>query len=647
MVALTFPDGARRDYPPGTTGLAVAKGISPSLAKRTVAMALDGGLADLSDPIERDAKIEFVSREDPRALELLRHDAAHVLAEAVQSLWPGTQVTIGPVIENGFYYDFFRNQPFTLEDLPVIEKKMKEIVARDKPFTKEIWSREQAKKIFGDKGENFKVELIDAIPADQSLKIYKQGDWFDLCRGPHMTSTGKVGNAFRLMKVAGAYWRGDSKNPMLTRIYGTAFAKQEELDTYLKQIEEAEKRDHRRLGREMDLFHFQEEAPGSVFWHSKGWTLFQALENYIRRRQHESGFIEVNSPQLMDRELWVTTGHLPTYADMMFLTAEHGDDERVYAIKPMNCPGHVQIFKNGLKSYRDLPLKIAEFGKVHRFEPSGALHGLMRVRAFTQDDAHIFITESQIADEVLKINNQILSIYQDFGFDDVRIKFSDRPDKRIGEDAIWDKAEAALMAALKASGRPWTHNKGEGAFYGPKLEYVLRDAIGREWQCGTVQVDLNMPGRLGAFYIDEHSDKVTPVMLHRAMFGSMERFTGILIEHYAGHLPLWLSPVQAVVTTITSDADDYGREVVEAARKLGLRVEADLRNEKINYKVREHSLAKVPALLVVGKKEAAERLVSIRRLGSEGQQVMPLDAALKALADEAVPPDVRRQKTTA
>jgi threonyl-tRNA synthetase len=647
MVALTFPDGARRDYPAGTTGLDVAKGISPSLAKRTVAMALDGTVADLADPIERDSKIEFLNRDDPRALELIRHDAAHVLAEAVQSLWPGTQVTIGPVIENGFYYDFFRNQPFTLEDLPVIEKKMKEIVARDKPFTKEIWSREQAKKIFGDKGENFKVELIDAIPADQSLKIYKQGDWFDLCRGPHMTSTGKVGNAFKLMKVAGAYWRGDSKNPMLTRIYGTAFANQEELDAYLKQIEEAEKRDHRRLSREMDLFHFQEEAPGSVFWHSKGWTLFQALENYIRRRQQESGFIEVNSPQLMDRELWVTTGHLPTYADMMFLTAEHGDDERVYAIKPMNCPGHVQIFKNGLKSYRDLPLKIAEFGKVHRFEPSGALHGLMRVRAFTQDDAHIFITESQIADEVLKINNQILSIYRDFGFDDVRIKFSDRPDKRIGEDAIWDKAEAALMAALKASGRPWTLNKGEGAFYGPKLEYVLRDAIGREWQCGTVQVDLNMPGRLGAFYIDEHSDKVTPVMLHRAMFGSMERFTGILIEHYAGHLPLWLSPVQAVVTTITSDADDYGREVVEAARKLGLRVEADLRNEKINYKVREHSLAKVPALLVVGKKEAAERLVSIRRLGSEGQQVMPLDAALKALADEAVPPDVRRQKTTA
>jgi threonyl-tRNA synthetase len=459
-----------------------------------------------------------------------------------------------------------------------------------------------------------------------------------------MTSVGKVGNAFRLMKVAGAYWRGDSNNPMLTRIYGTAFAKQDELDAYLKQIEEAEKRDHRRLGREMDLFHFQEEAPGSVFWHAKGWTLFQALENYIRRRQQDAGFVEVNSPQMMDREMWVTTGHIPTYSDMMFLTAKREGDERVYAIKPMNCPGHVQIFKNGLKSYRDLPLKIAEFGKVHRFEPSGALHGLLRVRAFTQDDAHIFITESQIAEETLKVNNQILSIYSDFGFTDVRIKFSDRPDKRIGDDAVWDKAEAALMAALQASGRPWTLNKGEGAFYGPKLEYVLRDAIGREWQCGTVQVDLNLPGRLGAFYIDENSNKVTPVMLHRAMFGSMERFTGILIEHYAGHLPLWLSPLQAVVATITLDADDYAREVIAAARQLGLRVEGDLRNEKINYKVREHSLAKVPALLVVGKKEAAERLVSIRRLGQEKQEVMPLDEALAALADEAVPPDVRRAK---
>jgi threonyl-tRNA synthetase len=642
MVALTFPDGARRDYPPGTTGFDIAKGISPSLAKRTVAMALDGAVADLNDPIESDAKIEFLSREDPRSLELIRHDCAHVLAEAVQTLWPGTQVTIGPVIENGFYYDFFRNEPFTPEDFDAIEKKMREIIARDKPFTKEVWSRDEAKRVFRDKSEQFKVELVDAIPEDQSLKIYKQGDWFDLCRGPHMTSTGKVGSAFKLMKVAGAYWRGDSNREMLSRIYGTAFAKQEELEQYLKQIEEAEKRDHRKLGREMDLFHFQEEAPGSVFWHAKGWTLFQTLEQYIRRRQAAAGYAEVNSPQLMDAQLWVTTGHMQAYRDMMFLTEKREEDERVYAIKPMNCPGHIQIFKNGLKSYRDLPLKIAEFGKVHRFEPSGALHGLMRVRAFTQDDAHVFITEQQIAEESLKINDLILSIYEDFGFSDVTIKFSDRPDKRIGEDAVWDKSEAALMAALKASGRPWTLNKGEGAFYGPKLEYVLRDAIGRDWQCGTVQVDLNLPGRLGAFYIDEHSEKVTPVMLHRAMFGSLERFTGIMIEHYAGHLPLWLSPLQAVIATITSDADGYAREVIDAAGRAGLRVEGDLRNEKINYKVREHSLAKVPAMLVVGKKEAAERTVSIRRLGREGQEVMPLDAALRALADEAVPPDLRR-----
>jgi threonyl-tRNA synthetase len=647
MVALTFPDGARRDYPDGITGLDVAKGISPSLAKRTVAMALDGRVADLSDPIEHDAKIEFLTREDPRALELIRHDAAHVLAEAVQSLWPGTQVTIGPVIENGFYYDFFRNQPFTPEDLPAIEQKMREIIARDKPFTKEVWSRDQAKRAFHDMGEQFKVELVDAIPADQNIKIYRQGDWFDLCRGPHMTSTGKVGDAFKLTKVAGAYWRGDSNREMLSRIYGTAFAKQDELNAYVKQIEEAEKRDHRRLGREMDLFHFQEEAPGAVFWHARGWTLFQGLEQYIRRRQADAGYIEVNSPQLMDSQLWVTTGHMQAYRDMMFLTQKREDDDRVFAIKPMNCPGHIQIFKNGLKSYRDLPLKIAEFGKVHRFEPSGALHGLMRVRAFTQDDAHVFITESQIAEESLKINNLILSIYEDFGFPDVHIKFSDRPDKRIGDDAMWDKAEAALMQALKASGRPWTLNKGEGAFYGPKLEYVLRDAIGRDWQCGTVQVDLNMPGRLGAFYIDEHSNKVTPVMLHRAMFGSLERFTGILIEHYAGHFPLWLAPVQAVVATITSDADAYARDVAAAAQHQGLRVETDLRNEKINYKVREHSLAKVPVLLVVGKKEAAERAVSIRRLGSDKQSVMPLYAGLAALVDEAVPPDVRRRKTAA
>ncbi|MBZ0149866.1 MAG: threonine--tRNA ligase [Pseudorhodoplanes sp.] len=642
MVALTFPDGARREFPQGTTGLDIAKGISPSLLKRTVAMALDGVVADLTDPIEKDAKIEFLNREDPRALELIRHDAAHVLAEAVQALWPGTQVTIGPVIENGFYYDFFRNEPFTPEDLPVIEKKMREIIARDAAFTKDVWSRDEAKKVFRDKGEQFKVELIDAIPGNEPIKIYKQGEWFDLCRGPHMTSTGKVGNAFKLMKVAGAYWRGDSNREMLSRIYGTAFAKQEDLDAYLKQIEEAEKRDHRKLGREMNLFHFQEEAPGSVFWHPKGWTLFQTLENYIRRRQTDAGFLEVNSPQLMDKELWVTTGHIPTYNDMMFLTQKREDDERVYAIKPMNCPGHVQIFKNGLKSYRDLPLKIAEFGKVHRFEPSGALHGLMRVRAFTQDDAHVFVTEEQVTAECVKMNDLILSIYEDFGFEDVRIKYSDRPEKRVGADDVWDRAEASLLRALEACGKPWTLNKGEGAFYGPKLEYVLRDAIGRDWQCGTIQVDLNLPGRLGAFYIDEHSNKVTPVMLHRALFGSLERFTGIVIEHYAGHMPLWLSPLQAVVATITSDADDYGRDVTEAARRAGLRVESDFRNEKINYKVREHSLAKVPALLVVGKKEAAERTVSIRRLGSEGQTVVSVDEALKMLTAEAVPPDVKR-----
>src|SRR5271167_468460 len=459
MVAVTFPDGARRDYPQNITGLDVAKSIALSLAKRMVAMSLDGIVTDLADPIEKDSHIEFLTRDDPRALELIRHDAAHVLAEAVQSLWPGTQVTIGPVIENGFYYDFFRNEPFTPEDFPAIEKKMREIIARDRPFTKEVWSRDEAKRVFRDKGEMFKVELVDAIPADQNINIYKQGDWFDLCRGPHMSSTAKVGDAFKLMKVAGAYWRGDSRNPMLTRIYGTAWRSREDLDAYLKQIEEAEKRDHRRLGREMDLFHFQEEAPGSVFWHAKGWTLFRMLEDYIRRRQSAAGYLEVNAPQLMDTSLWVASGHMETFREAMFLTQPREEDERVFVVKPMNCPGHIQIFKNGLKSYRDLPFKIAEFGKVHRFEPSGALHGLMRVRAFTQDDAHIFITEEQIAGEVLAVNDLILSIYQDFGFDDVSIKFSDRPEKRIGEDIIWDRAEAALKQALEASGRPWTLNK--------------------------------------------------------------------------------------------------------------------------------------------------------------------------------------------
>jgi threonyl-tRNA synthetase len=642
MVSLTFPDGARREYPDGITGKDVVDRISPSLAKRTVAMALDGVPADLADPIERDARIEFLTHDDPRALELIRHDCAHVLAEAVQALWPGTQVTIGPVVENGFYYDFFRNEPFTPEDFPAIEAKMREIIARNRPFTKEVWEREEAKRVFRRKGELFKVELIDAIPEGEPIRIYKQGEWFDLCRGPHMTSTGRIGSAFKLMKVAGAYWRGDPKNPMLTRIYGTAWADQDQLAGYLKQIEEAERRDHRRLGREMDLFHFQEEAPGSVFWHPKGWTLFQTLEAYMRRRQVAAGYVEVNTPQLMDASLWIASGHMQKYRDLMFLTEKREDDERVYVVKPMNCPGHVQIFKNGLKSYRDLPLRIAEFGKVHRFEPSGSLHGLLRVRAITQDDAHVFVTEAQIAPECLAMNDLILSVYADFGFRDVTIKFSDRPDNRIGSDADWDRAEAALIEALERSGRPWTLNKGDGAFYGPKLEYVLRDAIGREWQCGTVQLDLNLPGRLGAFYIDEHSNKVTPVMLHRVWFGSLERFIGILIEHVAGHFPLWLAPVQAIVCTITSDADAYALGVLEAARRMELRAAPDLRNEKINYKVREHSVAKIPVLLVVGKKEAADGTVSIRRLGSQEQTVAPLDRALSMLAEEALAPDVRR-----
>ena len=656
MVALTFPDGARREYPNKITGLDIAKAISPSLAKRTVAVVVDGALADLADPIDKDAAIEFIAREDPRALELIRHDAAHVMAEAVQSLWPGTQVTIGPVIENGFYYDFFRNEPFTPDDFAAIEKKMREIIARDRPFSKEAWSREEAKRVFRDKGELFKVELVDAIPEDQEIKIYKQGDWFDLCRGPHMTSTGKVGQAFKLMKVAGAYWRGDHRNPMLTRIYGTAFAKPEDLAAYLKQIEEAEKRDHRKLGREMDLFHFQEEGPGVVFWHPKGWTLFQELIGYMRRRQNAVGYMEVNAPQLLDKSLWETSGHWEWYRESMFAAQSAGDeadDKRWFAIKPMNCPGHVQIFKHGLRSYRELPYRIAEFGTVHRFEPSGALHGLMRVRAFTQDDAHIFCTEEQIADECLKINDLILSIYSDFGFDDVVVKLSTRPDKRVGSDDLWDRAEAAMAVVLEriaaqSGGRIRTGvNPGEGAFYGPKFEYVLRDAIGRDWQCGTTQVDFNLPGRFGAFYIDADGAKKTPVMIHRAIFGSLERFLGILIEHHAGHFPLWLAPVQAVVCTITSDGDDYAREVALLCRRAGLRVETDLRNEKINYKVREHSLAKVPALLVVGKKEAAERSVSIRRLGSEKQTVLPLDAALAALADEAIPPDLRRENKQA
>ncbi len=655
MISLTFPDGAKRDYAEGTSGADIAAAISKSLAKKAVAVTLDGELTDLAAPISRDAKIEIVTRDDPRALELIRHDCSHVMAEAVQALWPGTQVTIGPVIENGFYYDFARNEPFTTEDLPVIEKKMHEIIARDRPFTKEVWTRDEAKRVFANMGENYKVELVDAIPADQDVKIYKQGEWFDLCRGPHLPSTGKIGNAFKLMKVAGAYWRGDSNNPMLTRIYGTAWHDEKELAAYLHRLEEAEKRDHRRLGREMDLFHFQEEGPGTVFWHPKGWTLFQELVAYMRRRL-KADYQEVNAPQVLDAELWQTSGHWGWYKENMFKVQSAGDetkDERVFALKPMNCPGHVQIFKHGLKSYRDLPMRLAEFGAVHRYEPSGALHGLMRVRGFTQDDAHIFCTEEQMAAECLKINDLILSTYADFGFDEIIVKLSTRPEKRVGSDAVWDHAEEVMTRVLKqieeaSGGRIKTGIlPGEGAFYGPKFEYTLRDAIGREWQCGTTQVDFNLPERFGAFYVDADGLKKTPVMIHRAICGSMERFTGILIEHFAGHFPLWLAPTQVVVATITSDADDYAAEVVAKLKAAGLRAEVDLRNEKINLKVREHSLAKVPVLLVAGKKEAADGTLSIRRLGSNAQESGSLNEVIAALVDEAVPPDVKRKALAA
>lgn len=651
MIHLTFPDNSVRDFASGITGREVAEGISKSLAKKAVAMALDGKLADLGDPIESDAKIEIVTRDDPRALELIRHDAAHVMAEAVQELYPGTQVTIGPVVENGFYYDFFRNEPFTTDDLPAIEAKMHEIVRRNARFTKEAWSREKARNVFATKGEAFKVELVDAIPEGQQIKIYKQGDWFDLCRGPHMTSTGQIGDAFKLMKVAGAYWRGDARNPMLTRIYGTAWQTKQELDAYLHMLEEAEKRDHRRLGREMNLFHFQEEGPGVVFWHANGWTLFQNLTAYMRRRLAGT-YQEVNAPQVLDKVLWETSGHWGWFRENMFMARAAGDNaddnERIYAIKPMNCPGHIQIFKHGLKSYRDLPFRLAEFGIVHRYEPSGALQGLMRVRGFTQDDAHVFCTEEQMAAECLRINDLILSVYHDFGFDEFVVKLSTRPDKRVGSDAAWDHAEDVMMKVLEqiedqSGGRIKTGvNPGEGAFYGPKFEYTLRDAIGRDWQCGTTQVDFNLPGRLGAFYVDSDGEKKIPVMIHRAICGSMERFLGILIENYAGHFPLWFAPVQAVVATITSDADDYAKKVHRDLIRAGLRVEIDLRNEKINYKVREHSLAKVPVILVCGKREAEEGTVNVRRLGVKDQISMSLADALTALQQEAEPPDVKR-----
>jgi threonyl-tRNA synthetase len=650
MINVTFPDGNQRQYETGTTSAQVAASISKSLEKKAAAAVIDGALADLSDPLTRDVKLELITRDDPRALELIRHDAAHVLAEAVQELFPGTQVTIGPVIENGFYYDFFRNEPFTTADFAPIEKKMKEIIARDKPFTKSTKTREEAKDFFRAKGENFKVELVDTIPGNEDIKFYDQGGWIDLCRGPHFNSTGKIGTAFKLMKVAGAYWRGDSKNQMLTRIYGTAWHNAEDLQNYVTALEEAEKRDHRKLGREMDLFHFQEEGPGVVFWHPKGWAMFQQLIAYMRRRLSKLDYDEVNAPQLLDKSLWETSGHWGWYREAMFMARSAGDeteDDQIFALKPMNCPGHVQIFKHGLRSYRELPMRLAEFGNVHRYEPSGALHGLMRVRGFTQDDAHIFCTAEQMADECLNINDLILSTYRDFGFEQFVVKLSTRPEKRVGSDEAWDRAESIMTKVLEqiaaaSDGKIKTAiNPGEGAFYGPKFEYVLRDAIGRDWQCGTTQVDFNLPERFGAFYIGEDGNKHVPVMIHRAICGSMERFLGILIENYAGHFPLWLAPTQIVVATITSEADTYAQEVGKLLKDQGHRVEVDVRNEKINYKVREHSVKKVPVIVVVGKREMEDRAINMRRLGSQDQKVMSLVEALATLKTEATPPDLR------
>jgi threonyl-tRNA synthetase len=636
MVNIRLPDGAVRQFEGPVSGLDIAASISKSLAKAALAIKVDGRMKDIYLPIEQDATVEIVTRDTAAGLDLLRHDAAHVLAEAVKELFPETQVTIGPTIENGFYYDFSRPEPFTPDDLERIEARMREIVKRDEPIRREVWDRDEAVAFFKGAGEHYKAEIIAGIPAGEEVGLYRQGEFIDLCRGPHLPSTGKLGTAFKLMSLAGAYWRGDSNNEMLQRIYGTAWANEQELADYLKRLEEAEKRDHRRLGREMDLFHLQEEGPGAVFWHPKGWTLFQTMIGYMREKQIRAGYREVNTPEVLDHSLWLKSGHAEKFGENMYLTQT--PDERVFAIKPMNCPGHIQVFKQGIKSYRDLPYYLAEFGKVHRYEPSGALHGLMRVRAFTQDDAHIFCTEDQITEECVKASRLIYDIYRDFGFDQVEIKFSDRPEKRVGSDAVWDHAEAALKTALDKLQVDWTLNPGEGAFYGPKLEFVLRDAIGRHWQCGTVQVDLNMPERLGATYVDADGAKKAPVMIHRALFGSLERFCGILIEHYAGHFPLWLAPLQIVVATITNDADDYAREVLAAATAAGLRAELDLRNEKISYKVREHSVTKVPVMLVVGKREAETRSVAVRRLGGAAQELLGLDEALAALAAEARSP---------
>ena len=632
MPIIKLPDGAERKFKHDVTGQEIAGAIGQGLARDAVAIRVDGELWDLTRSIADDSSVEIITRDTPDGLEILRHDAAHVLAEAVKELWPETQVTIGPAIENGFYYDFAREEPFTPEDLVVIEERMQEIVDRDEKIQRKVWERSKAIEFFRGIGEEYKARIIEDIPEEETLTLYQQGDFIDLCRGPHLPSTGKLGKAFHLTRVSGAYWRGDSRNAMLQRIYGTAWANEKQLRQHMMQLEEAEKRDHRRLGKLMDLFHFQEEAPGAVFWHPKGWRLFQTLVDYMRRRQNEAAYQEVNAPEIMDRSLWEASGHWEVFGEHMYTSDM--EDGRCYAIKPMNCPGHIQIFNQGIKSYRDLPYRLAEFGKCHRYEPSGALHGMLRVRAFTQDDAHIFCTPEQITEETIAVCDLILGVYRDFGFDDVLIKFADRPTNRVGDDEVWDQAEAALKQALETSGLEYIYNPGEGAFYGPKLEFVLRDAIGRDWQCGTHQVDLNMPARLGATYIGEDGQKHTPVMLHRAIFGSLERFIAILLEHHAGNLPLWLAPTQAKVLTITSAADEYALDVVARLRDAGITADADLRNEKISYKVREHSVAKIPVLLAVGQREVDEETVAMRRLGSKKQKVVSVVEAVAELSGE-------------
>ena len=630
MPIITLPDGNSLNFSNDVTGLGVAEKISKSLAKQAMVISVNGELKDLDYIIKKDCSVTIFTSKNPEGLETIRHDTAHILAMAVQELFPSTQVTIGPVIENGFYYDFARKEPFTEDDLLKIENKMKEIVDRNEITKREVWERNKAISHFKNKGEIYKAELIETIPESEDVSIYFHGDWYDLCRGPHLSSTGKIGKYFKLTKVSGAYWRGDSNNEMLQRIYGTSWASQKDLDEYLKRIEEAEKRDHRKLGKEMDLFHFREESPGSVFWHEKGWALFQKLINHMRSRQDDAGYKEVNTPEVLDRLLWEKSGHWEKYGENMY-TSET-PDEKVFAIKPMNCPGHIQVFNQGLKSYRDLPLRITEFGKVHRYEPSGALHGLLRVRAFTQDDAHIFCSEDQITSECLNVTNLILDIYKDLGFENVILKYADRPEVRVGEDDVWDKAEASLLEAVKASKLEYSINKGEGAFYGPKIEFVLRDAIGRDWQCGTLQVDLNLPGRLDASYVDKDGTKKVPVMLHRALFGSLERFIGILIEHYAGKFPFWISPLQTVVIPISEEFDDYAIKVSKKIKEAGMSSSVDLKKHNLNYKIRDNSLAKIPLLLICGKKEVDSNSVTIRRLDSNKQENMDLNLFLKTFS---------------